>query len=74
VHDSGNGTKRTSRLRRTTSAIKGKAENICSTRVFRLLTPIGSRFLGIGPSGRTQFGRPPSVDIVSIRLIGRLVG
>jgi hypothetical protein len=38
------------------------------------LTPIGSCFLGIGPSGSIQFGHPPSVDIASIRLIGRLVG
>jgi hypothetical protein len=32
------GTKRTSRSRPLRSAFRGKAENICSKRVFRLLT------------------------------------
>ncbi len=33
------GTKRTCQVRSVMSAFRGKAENICSQRVFRILTP-----------------------------------
>jgi hypothetical protein len=38
------------------------------------MTPIGSRFLGMGASGSSQFGRPPLADIGPIRRIGCLAG
>ncbi len=50
------GTKRTCQPHRVMSAFGGKAENICSQRVFRLLTPsrtlgrIGSKFSLAAPS------------------------
>jgi len=39
-----------------------------------LMTPIGSRLLGIGASRMAPFDRPPLANIGTIRWVGRLVG
>src|SRR6266481_4311891 len=44
------GTKRTCRLHCAMSALRGKAENICSQRVFPLLTQLGHQALLHGPT------------------------